>query len=79
MFVVITRYRYLFNLIIMIGSNSLFMLVQYIMSSSRVGGRLNKYPKGPAPTLRGGHVTWSLLHQTMDPTFAFKVTLTQGH
>ena len=55
------------------------MLVQYIMSSSRVGGRLNKYPKGPAPTLRGGHVTWSLLHQTMDPTFAFNVTLTQGH
>ena len=46
------------------------------MSSSRVGGRLNKYPKGPAPTLRGGHVTWSLLHQTMDPTFAFNVTLT---
>ena len=49
------------------------------MSSSRVGGRLNKYPKGPAPTLRGGHVTWSLLHQTMDPTFAFNVTLTKEH
>ena len=30
------------------------MLVQYIMSSSRVGGRLNKYPEGPAPTLREG-------------------------